>query len=108
MISSTRLKQAYGHSRLNRRFIVPGTKCRCFHCLSAFSAEEITQWTDGGNTALCPRCGVDAVLASSATALSETLIRDLHAEYFETSHKYTEQEWRSVLGPDGKLAAGGE
>ncbi len=40
------------------------TECACYHCLRIFNVSEIKEWTDRDNdTALCPHCSVDAVLA---------------------------------------------
>jgi NAD-dependent SIR2 family protein deacetylase len=36
--------------------------CGCFHCLNVFEATEVVDWIDDGETPLCPRCGVDAVM----------------------------------------------
>lgn len=36
--------------------------CGCFHCLHVFEAGEVIDWTDDGDTPLCPECGVAAVL----------------------------------------------
>jgi hypothetical protein len=98
MKQSARLKQAYEHSRLNRGFIIPGSTCRCFHCLGSFAGDRISRWTDDGETALCPHCGVDAVVSSAADRLSEGLIRQLRATWFDApSRKYTAGEWRAAL-----------
>ena len=32
-------------------------KCGCAGCRSTFDYEEITNWTENGQTALCPNCG---------------------------------------------------
>ena len=37
--------------------------CGCFHCLQVFDAAGVVDWIDDGETPLCPRCGVDAVMA---------------------------------------------
>jgi len=34
----------------------------CYFCLCSFAPREVTRWADDGSTALCPRCGADAVL----------------------------------------------
>jgi hypothetical protein len=34
----------------------------CFYCIPVFDVEEIEEWIDGGQTALCPHCGIDSVL----------------------------------------------
>jgi len=101
MTESTNLRQAYEHSRLNRRFMVSGADCRCFHCLHAFSAEQISYWVDNGETAICPNCGVDAVLSGQADCLSEELIGELHAAYFDgPSKRYTVEEWRAAVNAE--------
>ena len=101
MISATHMRQAYEHSRLNRRFLAAGVTCRCFHCLHAFSAEQICRWMDQGATALCPHCGIDAVLSSQADALSDALIHRLQATYFAApSRKYSAEEWRTALAAE--------
>jgi len=101
MIGTTRIRRAYEHSRLNRQFLAPGVACRCFHCLHAFSAEQINRWTDQGSTALCPHCGIDAVLSSRADPLSDALIHRLQAAYFAApSRKYSAEEWRTALAAE--------
>ena len=38
--------------------------CGCFHCLKIFDPYEIEDWIqDQELTALCPYCGIDAVIA---------------------------------------------
>ena len=93
---SDRLQQIHRHSRLNRQFMSTGTPCRCFHCRATFPAEAIGQWIDAGATAICPCCGIDAVLSSGSDALSDALIGELHAAYFDASRKFTEEEWRGA------------
>jgi hypothetical protein len=34
----------------------------CFYCVPVFDVEEIEEWIDGGQMALCPHCGIDNVL----------------------------------------------
>ena len=36
--------------------------CGCYHCLEVYPSNEIKKWTDDGETALCAKCAVDAVL----------------------------------------------
>jgi hypothetical protein len=101
MTQSTNLQQAYEHSRLNRRFMVSGAGCRCFRCLHACSAEQISHWVDCGETALCPNCGVDAVLSGQGDRLSEELIGELHAADFDgPSKQYTADEWRTAASAE--------
>jgi hypothetical protein len=62
IMNDTRDNQLADQSMRNRRRMLPGTMCGCFHCLATFRAEAIHGWLDAGKTALCPNCGVDAVL----------------------------------------------
>lgn len=49
----------------NRKAIEEAGSGVCYHCLSWFQSERVTNWTDDGKTVLCPICGVDAVLANN-------------------------------------------
>lgn len=40
--------------------------CACYCCLARFSPANITEYVDRELTPLCPRCGVDSVLASAS------------------------------------------
>lgn len=54
------------HSRRHRDAVLASERCGCFYCLAAFVPGEVEEWVDGGQTALCPRCGVDAVIGSAS------------------------------------------
>jgi hypothetical protein len=59
--------EAHAHSSLHRVEIEASEICGCFCCLGAFLPSEITEWVDEvGDTALCPRCGVDAVIGPAS------------------------------------------
>ena len=46
----------------NREKLKNAQVCGCFYCLRIFDAKEII-WEDGADqTAMCPYCGIDAVL----------------------------------------------
>jgi hypothetical protein len=47
---------------LNRTAIEAATVCGCFCCMKIFRPSLITKWTDSGETACCPYCGLDTVL----------------------------------------------
>jgi hypothetical protein len=58
------LKKLHSNSIYNLGAIEKAHRCGCFFCLRTFAPSEITQWTDKGQTALCPKCGIDSVLPS--------------------------------------------
>ena len=65
------LKAAHEAARFNREILARYNKCGCFYCVKVFSPSEIEEWCpelDDGEevTAICPHCGIDAVLSESA------------------------------------------
>ena len=63
------LKEAHKKSSRHREEIRSSEICGCFYCLSIFNPSEIEDWTDDdenklGQTALCPKCGIDSVIGS--------------------------------------------
>ena len=79
-LSETELQAAQARSIHNRRHLTG--RCGCFHCLSTFMAERVTQWTDDEDTALCPVCGVDAVLSSATDVITADALEQMHARWF--------------------------
>ena len=49
-------------SMKNREQITESVQCGCYFCLEVFDGSEVTEWLDHGQTALCPRCGVDSLI----------------------------------------------
>ena len=52
---------------MHREDVLGSTVCGCFYCCAEFEPGEIHEWVDAdeqglGQTALCPRCGIDAVI----------------------------------------------
>ncbi|MEM8930765.1 MAG: cytoplasmic protein [Acidobacteriota bacterium] len=57
---------AHRHSMHHRDALRDSEVCGCFCCLDTFDYRNIEHWADGGDTALCPSCGVDSVLGSAS------------------------------------------
>ena len=80
-----KLEIAHGHSTANRDEIERSDECRCFCCLAAFSPSEISEWIEdsGGQTAICPRCGIDSVIGSaSGVRLTDTVFEEMQEHWF--------------------------
>ncbi len=69
------LLAAHKHSSKHAQQLLRSELCGCFYCLSNFKPDEITEWIidDASNelelsfaTAVCPKCGIDAVLGSAS------------------------------------------
>jgi len=76
----------------NRNLLARSAQAGCFYCQSLFDPAEIMAWVDGrqletgemadGVTALCPRCGIDAVLPSAAVSLRAEMLTQMNAHWF--------------------------
>ena len=76
------LENAHGHSLRNRMEIERSSQCGCFNCNRAFFSSEVEDYIDDGETALCPYCGVDAVIGdASGFQPSEDFLRKMHERW---------------------------
>ena len=62
----TDLLRSHRHSSRHRAEVLASRECGCFHCVRTFPPSGIREWIDGGETALCPECGIDAVIGSES------------------------------------------
>lgn len=71
--------------------ILSSNRCGCFYCLSIFAPDDIEEWVDeppncprgAGRTALCPACGIDAVLPDlPEVGLHVELLRMMQVQFF--------------------------
>ena len=69
----------------------------CFHCLSTFVADCVTDWVDDGATALCPVCGIDAVLPGIGADVA--VLEQMHERWFGSGHAVHPSlaEWDSMV-----------
>jgi hypothetical protein len=83
------LDKAHRRSIFHRAEILAGERCGCFDCLAIFAPDEITDWTDTGRpegewTALCPSCGMDAVIGDrSGLPITKDFLSQMHARWLE-------------------------
>ena len=55
----------------NRELLNTATSCGCYYCGKIYTPTEIKEWTDNNQTAICPYCGIDAVLDNPTLDLLE-------------------------------------
>jgi hypothetical protein len=76
-------QDAHKHSSNHRKIVLDSEKCGCFYCLSIFTPDAIKEWSDEGQTALCPHCGIDSIIGSgSGFIISVTFLREMHERWF--------------------------
>ena len=82
------VQAAHGHSSNHRAEIVASTVCGCFYCCARFQPSDIVEWVDKGpggegQTALCPKCGIDSVIGDrSGFDISEGFLSTMKAHWF--------------------------
>ena len=83
------LNEAHKHSAHHREEILAGEKSGCFYCMETFTAKDIKEWIDGdqtgiGQTALCPRCGVDSILGErSGFPITKEFLSEMRKFWFD-------------------------
>jgi len=81
------VRAAHRHSIRHRAEIQASLLCGCFHCCAVFPPGRIEEWTDEedgeGQTALCPECGIDAVIGDqSGFEISSAFLSRLKFHWF--------------------------
>ncbi len=72
------------HAKDNELEIVQSNLCGCYFCRHIFSAREVSDWIEDEHhvSAVCPECGMDAVIGDhSGVPLSKDLLKEMN-EYF--------------------------
>lgn len=87
-------KAAHDAARFNKTKLARDSRCGCFYCLHIFSPAEIYEWIpeeNGGTevTALCPYCGIDAVIGeSSGFPITQEFLKVMGRKYFDGDDYY--------------------
>ena len=79
--------RANRHSSRHRTEVLASISCGCFYCCEVFPPSDIEDWTDEwegiGQTALCPRCGIDSVIGSeSGYPITRDFMAAMKARWF--------------------------
>ncbi len=77
------LTAAHRHCTRNREELTRSSLCGCFYCLAIYSPQDITEWTDDGQTAICAKCPVDSVVGSaSGLPITRTFLEQMYERWF--------------------------
>lgn len=83
LMTSDELKAAHKHSFKSRAEIEKSSICGCFYCGRMFAPTEIAEWTDDGQTAMCPCCGIDSVVGSaSGFQITKEFLDEMNTYWF--------------------------
>lgn len=83
-------ERAYVFRSRHRDGPLKSGRAGCFHGREIFDPAEIAEWIDEppfagrppGQTAMCPRCGMDAVLAGADLRLSQAFLKQMNTRWF--------------------------
>ena len=77
------LKKLHAYSSHNKDLVAASEKCYCFHCKAVVSTFLIKDFADNGQTAICPKCGIDAMIPDSVEENIDTeIITELNEYWF--------------------------
>ena len=79
-----RFKNYAKHAKDNELEIVQSNLCGCYFCRHIFSARDVGDWVEEDHhvSAVCPECGMDAVIGDhSGVPISKDLLKEMN-EYF--------------------------
>lgn len=83
-LSHADLESLHQCSTGHRDLLVGAPRAGCFHCGAIFAPSDIVEWIDGDLTALCPRCGIDAVLPETTPiALDAAVLEAMRLCWFK-------------------------
>ncbi len=95
------LTKLHKFAMCNREDLEKAELCGCFYCRNIYRPSEIKQWLkertpDGSprpDTAICPHCGIDSVIAESADIkITPKLLVDMYNRWFEESKPELEHD----------------
>lgn len=79
------ISNAHKYAFQNKPYLLHDSRCGCYYCLKIFSPIEITRYADDNSigTAICPYCGVDAVIGeSSGFPIAIEFLEKMHNKWF--------------------------
>ena len=79
------MRKAHKYTNENYKMLQHEQNCRCIYCRKEFSSLRIDEYT-GDNTALCPMCGIDAVIGElSGYKFDDDEALMMHTFFFKNS-----------------------
>jgi hypothetical protein len=80
------LEQAHNGCSSHKNEILSSRLCGCFYCEQTFLPSEIVEWIDEssaeGESAICPKCGIDSVLSSKYPIDDKQFLHEMNKLWF--------------------------
>ena len=71
----------------NKKAIHESEKCGCYFCENIFLSSQVYSYVDDDQTALCPTCGIDALLPG---VTDKEFLHKAHQHWFTPRHRNTD------------------
>lgn len=79
----TQLERLHSYCTHNKRLVEASDKCYCFYCKSTMDARDIEEYIDSEQTALCPKCGIDAILPDRIDEpIDDNILSEMNTYWF--------------------------
>ena len=79
----SQFKKLHAYSSYNKDLIKTADKCYCFYCKSIIAKDDIKNYADNGQTALCPKCEIDAIIPDSIEdTVDQQIISEMNEYWF--------------------------
>lgn len=85
MKTDPRLLSIRTHASDNEIEILQSKTCSCFFCRQTYDARKVNDWINDerGVTAICPECGMDAVIGdASGLSLDKDLLKEMNLVFY--------------------------
>jgi len=83
LANQEKIIQAHEHSSNHKEELKNSAVIGCFYCCNHFKFSEIKEWIDAGDTALCPKCGIDSVIGSDSDyTISKKFLKEMNEYWF--------------------------
>lgn len=68
----------------NKEQIAQSSQCGCYACAAIFPSTDVTEYTDEGQTAICPKCGTDSIVGdASGFEITKPFLRKMRRKWFD-------------------------
>jgi hypothetical protein len=79
------MEAAHRHCTGNQAALQQSRQAGCFYCIEVYPAEDL-EFISIEQTAICPRCGIDSVLADrSGLPLTREFLKRMHEYWFSAA-----------------------
>lgn len=68
----------------NKEQIAQSAQCGCYACTAIFPSSDVTEYTDDGQTAICPKCSTDSIIGdASGFEITKPFLQKMRRKWFD-------------------------